>query len=197
MESKHADLPAFKKGLLAAALCTPLETLTTSRGEYRKIQSFATLERGSVAPINTSPIFTRDFARVVTASFVRIGFTSVMTFCGIYKAEELLKPFVPEIIAGTPVAKGMITAYAAFLIQPFNMPFINFQTTVLKNPQRELKATAKAFITEQAPFAGSLGRSIYRAAFYGLTFFITETMKNRDHKTTKENSIDIKPPVLA
>ncbi len=179
IEHYHANLSPFKMGMLGAVICTPFETMLTSHGEYLKVHAYL----GVNHPNHCMP---REFARIMLATMPRIFWSSMITFCGIYKTNEIIQPLFPQSM-DEPTVKAIAAFSATFAVQPVIMPVINFQTYVCKNTTQSFYQLAKSFYQDLSLYdkcRGSLGRSINRSLFYGITFFVSETLK------TKKTAID-------
>ena len=188
----YSYLGATSKGLLAACLSAPFETILTSRGEYRKIQSFYPISNYLHSQKNF--LFPPGFKYVVSANFIRNLITGIITFVGIYKITELLKPLFPIAQSDSPMVKGISASLANIIIQPLNMPFINFQTYVLRNPTQPIRQAASSFFQEHTVFElfkGFPARTIHRGIFYGITLGVS-TYLNSKQQTHSSNVFENK-----
>src|SRR5579862_2232442 len=93
VDNYYSHLPSTLKGLFASVLSAPIETIVTSRGEYRKVQAFY---QSPFSLATTNNWFPPGFSCVLQANFIRNFTTSIITFIGIYKITEMLQPLFPD-----------------------------------------------------------------------------------------------------
>ena len=191
----HSDYTVNQKSLYATALSTPLETLLTSRGEHAKVKDFFKIQPHRGLRNNRSALLSPEFGRVMSATFVRVLWSSLITFGGIYKTAELVQPFFAN--SNSMLVKPTAAFISSFVLQPLIMPIINYQTYVLKDPSAPIAKKTKQFFSEhrlrELP-KGAIGRGIHRSAYYGLTFLITEIIKKyrNQSNSVEEHSLSKK-----
>ena len=142
--------------------------------------------------VQTSRMFTPEFARVAQATSTRILWTSITTFTAINKADEWIRPYVPKSHSDSSMIKASAALVSTFAIQPINMPFINFQTYVAAKPNKPYTHLVKSFFAEHTfkeMFRGSLGRSIHRGVYYGYAFFVSEQIKKIENANKSKLSM--------
>lgn len=181
VNSSYADCTANQKSLYATALGAPLETLLTSRGEYHKVNEFNKVENSHDIKGIRKAMFPPNFSRVMSATFPRVLWSSLITYGGIYKTTELIESLFPtEICTNSTLVKPGAAFIASFAVQPIIMPIINYQTYVLQDPSKPLIATTKQFIKEHTLrelLKGSFARGAHRSLYYGLSLFMSDKIK--------------------
>jgi hypothetical protein len=179
----YPDLSANQKALAATALCTPLETYFTKDAEQLKVIAFRKMQDPTSISINYGTLSKTEIRQVTAATFMRVGWSSLITFEGIYQATELFKTLFPKMSADHPtLVKPIASFFSAFSTQLLIMPVVNFQSYVFThdNTNQSFLTTIKKFHKEHTwkqLVQGGLGRGIHRGLLYGLTFFIDEQMK--------------------
>lgn len=192
VDCTYANANPIYKGLISACFSAPSETLVTSRGEYRKINAFYKLDL--VHANSYRALLSVKFGRVVLANFIRNFNTSLITFGGMFALGGLIKKNLP-LPQDSAVTTGVSVALSNIVIQPMNMPFLNYQTYVLRAPDRPVAESLKSFfdIRTQAGrermFKGTTARVVHRGVFYGLSFMASEMIKNAGARSSKPSGV--------
>jgi hypothetical protein len=180
IDYKYPNDTANQKSFRATLWSTPLETLLTSPGELEKVHSFLKKKKNPYSlKNNPSALFSSEFRRAMSATFVRVLWSGIITFSGIYKTTELIQPLFSN--QDSAYAKPTAAFISSFMLQPIIMPIINYQTYILNDTSIPLVKNTKNFLSEHRlrEFCkGSFGRGIHRSLYYGLTFLITEQLKH-------------------
>lgn len=192
VDCQYAEANPLYKGIISACLSAPSETLVTSRGEYRKINAFYQLD--SAHANSYQSLFSIKFGRVMLANFIRNFNTSIITFSGMFALGDIIKQHVP-LPQDSAVTTGISVALSNIVIQPMNMPFLNFQTYVLRAPDQPVSAAVKSFFDirtqsgRERMFKGTTARIVHRGMFYGLSFMASEVIKKAEAGSVKRSSV--------
>ncbi len=183
VEENYAHLSPIKKGLMITILSSPLEWLATVRGEYCKLLMFSANEKHATVAMQRHGILTPVFYRFAGATMLRCTGTSLFTYCTIYPMEKYIKSFFPTSKENSPIIKATAAGISTSVIQIVVMPLINLQTQQANHPESTLAETAKSLVkTPNKLFAGTLGRSVNRGAYYAIAFFGNEYSKRWNNK---------------
>lgn len=192
VDHEYSHLSPIKKGLLTAVVGFGPEALTTASGESRRVQFSQNMVNRNL-PVQQIGYFTPEFQRVLAVTSARALWTSVTTFTAINMTDAMVRPYVPSEHQNSAFIKAGAALVSTFCIQPFNMPIINFQTYVLRNPKRTMEECARSFYRENTCLdlvRGAWARSVHRGVFYFATFFMSESLKKL--KQPKEENADKK-----
>lgn len=209
VEHYYQDQSPVARGVTSAGVSAVVETALTSYHEYLKVLDFLkTNNNKSKQPAmalikekppepTRAPVLSKEFGRVLTASFGRSLWAGIVTFAGINVVTENIQPLLPTSAATNPtVVKGTGAAIWGAGGQPFIMPVNNFHTAVLSNPSLSLRQTAVSLVKDKPMktfiknFTNGLGaRMPCQGIRYGLGYALMGFFGKKDAKKTEKQRI--------
>lgn len=195
VEENDSGLTSFQKGMKIALFCSPLEALSTAKGEFQKYVSF----KGKKIKIS---YFSKEYANVLNSTFIRSLWSSHILYIGIYQTEDAMKSLFPSY-ASHPFLKPIAAFVATFAAQIPIMISIHYQNYVYEHQQLSFAKSVKGFFQQYKLTDLTYGwaaRGVNRGAMNFINFAALGAWHrffHQHHSAKQENSVPTqKPPRL-
>lgn len=187
VETHYPNLSSYEQGMKIAWYSTIAETLVTSPGERKKVKRFFTPKESD----KFDGFFSKQNIRVLSVSYIRLLWAGVLTYGTVYATTDKLRPYLPKDYQTGPLAKAIAGTVCGFGVQPLVMPFVNFQTKVLENPNLSVANVAQTFFNGgwRNAIAGTAMRSVCQGLRYGAGLGLVElfsTKKQQEEEPKKK-----------